>query len=101
MPAKTGDLYFTVEFYYWEMVPSRCSLLMGQPLLDLYIYKNGELLTNVFYYDYYHEPQLYSESDYEVSQTRLEMCSHLELITGISSVQFQEISQSKSIHHKT
>lgn len=34
-------------------------------MLDLYIYKNGVLLTNVYYYDYMHEPQLYSESDYE------------------------------------
>jgi len=64
VPESSGDLYFSLEYYYWEMVPKRCSLFMGNPMIYTKIYKNDEMF-EYYYFDYYHEPMMFAEADYE------------------------------------
>ena len=53
MPAVDGDLYFTAETYYQEMVPSEC-ITGASPVPILYfdLYKSG-VSTRIAYQWYY------------------------------------------------
>jgi len=59
----------TVDTYFWEMVPTQCTPIYPQPLVDIYIYQNGVNLENKYYMDYLNEPMLIAEADYEAGDT--------------------------------
>lgn len=42
VPANDGDLYFTAETYYQEMIPSECINSGSVPELFIDLYKQGQ-----------------------------------------------------------
>lgn len=66
LPAKNGDLYFTVESYFQGMVPASC--WTGEyPVVKFTLYKNtkDKKWSQYWYYDAYHKPAQILESEYE------------------------------------
>lgn len=59
VPAVDGDLYFTVETYFYGLVPSTCWENGQAPMLTQYIYRNSADAANLAYsrvndWDIYH-----------------------------------------------
>ena len=62
VPAKSGDLYFTTETYYYNSVSTGCHTLADAPMMNMMIYQkhasnNTETLyVDHYYYDYFNLP---------------------------------------------
>ena len=64
VPEKRGDLYFTVETYYYNMIPSMCQY-SNVPLSQWTVYKNNVAQETHYYYEYQSYPYMVEESSYE------------------------------------
>ena len=51
VPAKNGDLYFTVESYYYAMIPYTCQF-WSVPYVSWSLRKNGALVESHDYYEW-------------------------------------------------
>lgn len=64
VPAKSGDLYFTVDTYIQGTIPYLCTLYY-QPAVTYSILKNGNaLISNFQYEEQWNEPFMVAEADY-------------------------------------
>ena len=70
IPRKDGEIYFSVETYYQNIIPQNCVLdEFSMPLVIFGLLQNGLESENVidawYYYDQFHRPIGVSEDSYE------------------------------------
>ena len=125
MPAKSGDLYFTVESYYAGIVPNVCttgtytytqngqqqSQTLTYPLLFFAVYNLNKSTTNFIEYKYYVEqyqrPIVVQEADYAAGDVFKVSVQYLwfgspasDFTVGVYSKQSLEVKDSTGAQNK-
>ena len=69
-PAKSGDLYFEIETYYWGIMHPKCHPVFGlPPYLTRSIIQNGNVLVDDIGFQIFSEPFMVEEANYEAGDT--------------------------------
>lgn len=73
VPAVDGDLYFTVETYFYGLVPGTCWENGQAPLITMYIYRDSVSSANLVFsrvrdWDIYHQPMSFLSYNYTAGE---------------------------------